>query len=140
MTTAAEALTGIKSIAAGFTAIPIRWANEDNGPVPDEPTPFVFARFVIDDEKIAGYGGGRGANLWRCYGYVEFVVLTLLDSGMEDGLAYAEDLADLYRGTRLASPVISFWEATVSPGERDPDNGNYWKTISAVSFSFEKTA
>lgn len=138
MTTASEALTAIKAQAATFTAIPIRWANDNDGPVPDDPTAFVYAHFVIDREDIAGYGGGRGSNLWRCYGYVEFIVMTLLDSGMEDGLVYADQLASLYRGQRLSE--ISFWEATVSPGERDPDNGNYFKTISAVAFTFEKTA
>jgi hypothetical protein len=53
---------------AGLTAL--RWQNQNEDStgaiaLPDTPAAFAYVEFETDPQQLAGYGGGRGANLYR---------------------------------------------------------------------------
>ena len=48
-----------------ITTLPLYWQDEDNFALPDEPTPFVSFELIVRRGRIAGFGAGRGANLYR---------------------------------------------------------------------------
>lgn len=94
--------------------MPLRWPNENDGPLPDDPSPFVYTEFLVEGGRIAGYGGGRGGNLYRNQAAVEAFVFVPKGRGLDAAEAIAEQIAALFRSYRDAN--ISCFEATVMPG------------------------
>ncbi|MCW5695779.1 MAG: hypothetical protein KIS96_03480 [Bauldia sp.] len=124
-------MTTITSVVAGIRArleanvptysqggstkvIGLRWQGESGGPLPNTPQPFAWTAFVADQGRVAGFGGGRGANLYRHAGQIEAYVFVPLDWGADVGLAIAEQYAALFRSHRDAT--MSCFDATVDPG------------------------
>jgi hypothetical protein len=99
--------------------VPFRWQNEasdslGNASLPDEPSPFVYCEFLVEQSTIAGFGGGRGSNLYRNFARLVAYVLVPKNSGMDEAESIAEQIAALFRSYRDAT--ISCFEATVYPG------------------------
>ncbi len=120
MTTATQARQAVRSrmeagsIAYGGAAVPLRWQNEDGGPLPDEPAPFVYTEFLNEGASLAGFGGGRGSNLYRNRAVVEAYVFVPKGWGLDAAENIAEQIAVVLRSHRDAH--ISCFEATVIPG------------------------
>lgn len=115
MTTVSQARAVVRArIEAGGLGVPLRWQNEDGGPLPDEPAPFVYAEFNTERGSIAGYGGGRGNNLYRNPARIEAYVFVPKGQGLDQAETIGEQIAALFRSYRDAD--ISCFDATVYPG------------------------
>jgi len=135
MTTAAQAQAAIRTrLEAQFTAIPLNWPNE-TFIVPDTPAAFAHIEFLTDPAFVAGFGGGRFANLWRQTGRIEAHVLVPVASGLATALAHAESIAAVFRSYRDAD--LSCFAAWVEPGTRSGENGNYWTAHAIVDLHFD---
>jgi hypothetical protein len=124
--------------------VPLRWQNEAT-PLPDTPSPFVYSEFLTGRGRIAGFGGGRGCNLYRNPATFTAYVFVPKDSGLDDAEAIAEQVAALFRSYRDDS--ISCFDATVHPGgdgaELKPPGlasvvGNYFYAVAEISLHFDQ--
>jgi len=101
-------------------SLPIRWRGDDTDStgadaLPDTPTPFLFCNLETDPGDIAGFGGGRGANLYRNPGYLYVYVFVPRGDGSEPlALEHGESVAVLYRSYR--DSVVSVFAASVVAG------------------------
>lgn len=124
----------------------LRWQGETGSPLPGPPEPFVYVEFITDPGAIAGFGGGRGSNLYRNPGRIDAFCFVPRDWG----LAYATDLgeavATLFRSYRDDS--ISCFEASViplgagssiKPPGLDSEVDNYYAAVTEVSLHFDQT-
>lgn len=151
MTTAAEARAAVRTrltnagIAYGGAAVPLRWPNEAGGPLPDVPAPFIYTEFNSDRAILAGYGGGRGDNLYRNPARIEAYVFVPKGVGLDAAEAIAEQIATLFRSYRDAD--ISCFDATVYPGGDGADLtpaglssevGNYFWASVEVRLHFDQ--
>jgi hypothetical protein len=94
--------------------VALRWQNETGAPLPDAPAPFVYTEILNDGATLAGFGGGRGSNLYRNRAFVEAYVFVPVGWGLDAAEAIAEQIAVLFRSYR--DTEISCFEATVIPG------------------------
>lgn len=147
MTTANDAMTAIRArldaqvptlvAAAGLTALPMRWPGEEGDELTDEPSPFAFIEFMADGRgSIAGYGDGRGANLYRNPASIEATIMTPIGWGAGIGAQYAECIAAAVRSWR--SGDISVFDATTMPGGDKSDDGNYFITTAIASLTYDQ--
>lgn len=125
--------------------VPLRWQNEDGGALPDTPSPFIYTLFHTGRAGIAGYGGGRGNNLYRNPARVEAYVFVPKGVGLDQAEYVAEQVAALFRSYR--DEHISCFDATVYPGgdgaELTPPGltsevGNYFWAACEVSLHFDQ--
>lgn len=133
------------NIAYGGTTVPLRWQNENGDPLPDEPAPFVYTEFLNEGADIAGFGGGRGSNLYRNRAMVEAYVFVPKGEGLDAAENIAEQIAVLLRSYRDAH--ISCFSATVIPGGDGAmltppgltsDVGNYFWAACEVRLHFDQ--
>jgi hypothetical protein len=85
------------------TDIPVFWRSNDPLPIPDPSTAPHFLRNEVDFgvEDIAGFGGGRGANLRVQYGSVKMRCFSALQLESEDeALQLLSAAMRLYRNYR----------------------------------------
>jgi hypothetical protein len=130
MPTVAAVQSAIRTrLEANFTAITVRWKNEDFI-LPDTPAPFVLVELIVEDHSIAGYGGGRLANLWRTDARIEAHVFMIAGTAMATGLGYAEDICAVFRSQRVDD--ISYGGAEVFPGDGEIQDGNMAHVASTV--------
>ena len=94
--------------------IPIRYLNDNQDPLPNEPAPFIFVDWVSDPGELASFGGGAGANRWRYRARCVFYVFIPAGAGLEAAANIAEQVATVFRGYRDSS--ISCFDCTVYPG------------------------
>ncbi|MEO3386007.1 hypothetical protein [Mesorhizobium sp. CAU 1741] len=152
MTTTTQARQAVRArieggnVAFQGSPVPLRWQNEDGGPLPETPAPFVYTAFLVEGGMIAGYGGGRGANLHRNSAIVESYVFVPKSWGLDDAEAIAEQIAALLRSHR--DEHISCFEATVIPGGDGAmltppgltsEVGQYFWAACEVSLHFDQT-
>ncbi|MEP9389658.1 hypothetical protein [Mesorhizobium sp. KR9-304] len=146
MTTITQARAAVRSRieAAGLT-VSLRWQNEDGGPLPGQPSAFVYTEFNTEKGNIAGYGGGRGGNLYRNRANVESWVFVPKGEGLTQAESIAETIAALFRSYR--DSYISCFDATVYPGGdgaaltppgMHSDVGNYFWAAVEVSLHFDQ--
>lgn len=126
MATVSQAFQACRTLIEGggivdsaSAAVPLRWPNEPKDSagsvaLPDDPSPFIYCEFVAEPGRLAGFGGGRGANLYRNPARFEAYVFTPKDEGVSETLSIAEQVAALFRSYR--NGTISCLEATVHPG------------------------
>lgn len=120
MTTATQARQAVRSrmeagnITYGGTAVPLRWPNEAGDPLPDDPAPFIYTEFMVEDARIAGYGSGRGGNLHRNTCRIEGYAFVPKGWGLDAAEDIAEQVAALFRSHRDAT--ISCFTARVTAG------------------------
>jgi hypothetical protein len=150
MTTVSQARGVVRSrIEAGGLNVTLRWPNEDAGPIPGQPEPFVYTEFNVERGNVAGYGGGRGNNLYRNMARVEAYVFVPKGEGLTQAETIAEQIAALFRSYRDTD--ISCFDATVYPGGdgaeltptgmRQSESGNignyFWASVE-VSLHFDQ--
>jgi hypothetical protein len=130
---------------AQITTLPLYWQDEDNFDLPDEPAPFVFFEMIVRRGRIAGFGAGRGANLYRTPAELNAYVLIPRGQGLPVAATYAEAVAAAFRSFR--SGGVSCFEATLHPmGEGEalvPPGlssaaGNYACVVVSVSLHFDQ--
>jgi len=124
-----------RAVGAWPHGVPLRWEN-DYALLPDAPAAFVHVEIVGLGETIAGYGGGRGANLWRHSGEIVAHVLVPRDTGTQTALGYAEDFAGIFRGARFGG--VSCFSAAIEGQGSAADDGNYWRVPVAIAFQFDR--
>jgi hypothetical protein len=116
MTTAAEALTAIRSrLESGSITFPMRWQGEDAGDLPDDPTTFAFIEFENfgAGRGPAAFGNGAGGNLYRNEGLINAYVFSPNGEGMGAAMDNAEAIAARLRSFRDSS--VSCFSAVVRP-------------------------
>ncbi|MCS3690947.1 hypothetical protein [Bradyrhizobium elkanii] len=99
--------------------VSFRWQNEAQDSLgsislPDTPSPFVYCEFLIEGARVAGYGGGRGANLYRNSARLVAYVLVPKNEGLDEAESIAEQVAALFRSYQ--DGTITCFDATVYPG------------------------
>jgi hypothetical protein len=137
-------------IDSASAPVPLRWQNEaadsaGNVPLPDTPSPFVYTEFITNPGTLVGYGGGRGANLYRTPAFVAAYVFVPKDEGLDEAETIAEQIAALFRSYRDSS--ISCFDATVQPGGDgetikppglDSAVGNYFWAVTEISLHYDQ--
>lgn len=130
-------------------AVPFRWQNEaqdslGHTELPESASPFVYCEFLVERGRVAGYGGGRGANLYRNSAYLVAHVLVPKNSGLDEAESIAEQVATLFRSYQ--DGTISCFDATVYPGgdgaSLNPAGlnspvGNYFYATTEISLIFD---
>jgi hypothetical protein len=143
----AGALAIIRARAeAQITTLPLYWQDEDNFDLPDEPAPFVFFELIVRRGRIAGYGSGRGANLYRTPAELNAYVFVPRGIGLPAAAVLAETVAMAFRSFRSgglscfdATPhPVGEGEALVPPG-LSPAAGNYACVVVSISLHFDQT-
>ncbi len=116
-----DVYTTMKGVLAGAgLSLPIRWRGDDKdstgtAALPDTPAPFLYCNLQTDPGDIAGFGGGRGANLYRTSAQLYIYTFVPRGDGSEPlALEYGETVAVLYRSYRDA--VVSVFAASVIAG------------------------
>ncbi|MFC3071489.1 hypothetical protein [Shinella pollutisoli] len=152
MTTVTQARQAVRArIEAGNVAfdgvpVPLRWQNEDCGPLPDDPAPFVYVEFLNEGSSIVAYGGGRCANTHRNRCRVEVYAFVPKGWGLDAAESIAEQIATLLRSHR--DQHVSCFDATVIPGGDgamltppglQSEVGNYFWAACEVSLFFDQT-
>lgn len=136
MTTVADVHAAIRTRLASFTALTVRYRNEDRN-LPLSPEGFVFVELIVDDSRIAAYGGGVGQNLHRTDAHIEANLFMPVDTGVAAGFAHAETICALFRSVRADG--ISYFDAEVYPGAGKSDDGNYEHCATAlIRLQFDK--
>ena len=144
MTTIAAAWGVLRSRAESSISLPMYWPNESIR-LPDTPTAFVY--FEIDPQLafVAGFGGGRGANLYRNQADLNAFVFVPVEEGIELAMTYGETVAAVFRSFRDAN--VSCFEASVHPigrgAELTPPGlsaiaGNYFCAVVIVAMHFDQ--
>jgi hypothetical protein len=141
----ADALAILRARAeAQITTLPLYWQDEDNFDLPDEPAPFVFFELIVRRGRIAGYGSGRGANLYRTPAELNAYVFVPRGWGLPAAAGFAEPVAAAFRSYRSGS--LSCFDATLHPvGEGEAlvppglsPAGNYACVVVSVSLHFDQ--
>jgi hypothetical protein len=149
-TTASQAFAEIRArldVVDFGVSIPRYYHGDDSPILPDTPAPFVFVVFNIEGSggRPAGYGGGRGRNLYRNRGTIEAYAFSPVGEGLEVVCDYAETVAARFRSYRSAS--ISCFSADVipvGPGSNlsvpglSSDVANYQCAIAEIELSFDQ--
>jgi hypothetical protein len=130
--------------AAQITTMPLYWPDE-NIELPDEPIPFVY--FFIDPMKaqIAGFGGGRGSNLWRNEAELQGFVFVPVGWGLVEAVTRAEAVAAAFRSYR--DDNVSCFGAGVHPVGKgaemippglDSAAGNFACAVAIIDFHYDQ--
>jgi hypothetical protein len=149
MATAADAREALKTRVGTVAGLPIYWQGDIVPPLPGTPAAFGFAVFNNEGAGAgpAGYGGGRGRNLWRNRAMLEVYVFepALADGAAGRMLANAETVAARLRSYR--DDVVSCFSADVIPigpgssisvpGLNGPVN-NYQCAVAEIDLVFDQ--
>lgn len=129
---------------AQITTLPLYWQDENNT-LPDDPAPFVFFEMIARRARLAGYGSGRSANLYRTPCEFNAYVFVPRGQGLSTAAGYAETVASAFRSYRLGG--VSCFDATLHPvGEGEaltPPGlssaaGNYTCVVVNVNLHFDQ--
>lgn len=149
MATVEDARGVLKSRLGAISDFPIYWQGDVIPPLPDDPAPFGFAVFNNDGSGSgpAGFGGGRGRNLYRNRGTLEVYVFepALAAGAANRMLVNAEAVAALLRSYRdsvvscFAADVIPIGEGSniAVPGLSNPVN-NYQCAVAEIDLQFDQ--
>jgi hypothetical protein len=96
---------------AGGFSFPLYYHGDNPPTLPDQPAPFAVVMINNEGSTLAGYGGGRGNNLYRNRLRVEAYVFSPFGYGAEAASQLAEPVAAQLRSYR--DGVISLFKADV---------------------------
>jgi hypothetical protein len=109
-----QAIAAVRArLNSGSYSYPLYYHGDQVLTLPDTPAPFGFVIFNNEGSTLAGFGGGRGNNLYRNRARVEVFVFAPRETGLEWVCALAETVA-----TRLRSYLddsIACFQADVIP-------------------------
>ena len=146
MADSATAYAALKARAVdNLGSLPLYWQDEVNT-LPDTPAAFAYFELITSQAEIAGFGGGRGANLYRNPSEWLAFVFVPHGQGLAVALAQAETIAALYRSYRTGD--VSCFAASVQPMGEGADLippglrsavGNYACALVVVDLYFDQT-
>ena len=117
-------------LSASFSKCPVYGVNKQ-GETPDNGGPFVQVSYpVANGEQLTV--GVPGANSYRETGAFRLEVNARRGKGVADGLAWADELAALFRGREFGG-VQTFAPSSPSIDDRN-DAGNYFKLSIAIPY------
>jgi hypothetical protein len=142
-----QAFAAVRALLdGGGFSFPLYYHGDDPPILPDTPAPFAFVVFNNEGSTIAGYGGGRGQNLYRNRARVEAYVFSPFGYGAEAASSLAEPVAAQLRSHR--DDVISCFESDVvfsGPGSAlsvpglSTEVNNYAAAIVECNLFFDQT-
>jgi hypothetical protein len=114
MPTADEAIEAVRArLDGGGFAFPLYYHGEPSANLPDVPATFGVVVFENFGSVLAGFGGGRGQNLYRNSGVVSVYVFSPFGYGQQAASSQAEPVATRLRSYR--DDVVSIFNADVKP-------------------------
>ncbi|TDR89108.1 phage tail terminator-like protein [Enterovirga rhinocerotis] len=118
-------------LAANWTRCPIIGPNE-TGDADPAGGPFLSVEYPVATESQISTGA-PGANIWREEGVFRLLLHVERNAGVDLILTWADELAALFRGRRLAEH-IQCW-AVMSPRlDDDSDERGYYQSVIAVGY------
>ena len=135
MTTVTEARLALRAVMengnivdAVNNPVPLRWQNEPEPDLPDEPAPFVYTEFLTESGTFVEHGRGRGYNRYRSFARAVSWCFVPQDTGLDQAEMIANQIANLLRSYKDAA--ITCEQADVFPGDSmkppgSADIGNY---------------
>ncbi|QUS39554.1 hypothetical protein RPMA_12440 [Tardiphaga alba] len=148
-TNAAGALAALRARLEGDATVtmPMYWRGDDAPILPDDPAPFAYLVFNNEGSGAgpAGFGGGRGRNLYRNRALVEAFVFSPAGEGEAIVLAHAETIAASLRSFR--NSAVSCFSADVipvGPGSKVAPPGfvsevsNYQCAVAEIELHFDQ--
>jgi hypothetical protein len=148
MATISDAINAVQGrLKASITDVPLRFQNENGPPLPDAASAFVFVAIEREPKStyLAGFGAGRGANLWRNPAYIVAYAFVPKNQGLKPATDLAERVGAVFRSYR--DDTISCFESSIEPGGdgasmRPPglasEVGNYFWSLSQTTFFFDQ--
>ncbi len=129
-TTYANALRGV--LESGFTALPLRWPNDDADATVDlAPDGFVYSEIRVLDEKAVSLGPA-GDQWRRDSGELSIYVYVPARTKVGTAEAYAQQIRALYpvdvAGVKVTRKTIGIGQGTDQP------QGRYWAVPVIISF------
>jgi hypothetical protein len=132
-------------IETNFTALPMRWANEDwDIPNPQNTAdPFVEIEIIGGTNALRGFAS-KGARLWIHSGLVRFYIFAPWDTGMgkaievADALALFMERAEFGQVPALGQTVRTL-DFSTSDNAASDEAGNYAVLLASVPFDFYYT-
>ena len=117
-------------LAAAWDRCPVYGVNLQ-GDTPDDAGPFLQVSYpVANGEQLTV--GAPGANVYRETGAFRITVNAERGAGLSEGLAWAEELAALFRGKEFGG-VQTFAPSSPAIDDRN-DQGNYYTLSIAVPY------
>lgn len=117
-------------LAAEWSKCPVFGINEQ-GQTPDDASSFIQVSYpVANGEQLTV--GAPGENIYRESGTFRLVVMAERGAGVVEGLAWADELAALFRGKEFGG-VQTFAPSSPSIDDRN-DEGNYFSLSVAVEY------
>jgi len=148
MPTISDAIDVVQArLKAAITDVPLRWQNENGPPLPDAAAAFIFVTIEREPKStyLAGFGGGRGANLWRNPAYIVGYCFVPKNVGLQAATDLAERGGAVFRSYR--DDTISCFESSIEPGGdgasmKPPgmasEVGNYFWSIWETTFFYDQ--
>ena len=133
-------------VEANYSALPLRWANEDwEGDDPQATaSPFVECEVMGGTNLIRGFSA-PGNRLWIHAGLLRLYIWAPRNTGMDDALATADTFASFLERTEFGqNDVLGQMVRTLDFSTYDniaaDEAGNYAILLSSVPFDFYYTA
>lgn len=124
-------------VVANWNYAPIRWPNEDfEEPGRDRP---VWVQFEIFGTSYGQQTFGmdeQADNRWDEDGHIWFHVIVPRGYGATTSRGACKSLANLFRGLRLLSDDLVFYDAEIGPGSAGDEEGNSYRTSVSVEWRY----
>lgn len=127
----AAVLAAIRArLTANWTATPVIYPNESSA-TPGDAAAFLTVQFpvALGDQITVG---APGNNVFRDSGAIRFVLAVPIGSGLEQGLAWIDQLRTLFRSVKFAS--VTTYAPSPAVENNANDDGNYWVLSFSVPF------
>lgn len=133
----AAAVTAIRAtLAAGFTALPIKLPNEKARQA-DIAAGFVVLE-VLGGENRIHTAGKPGERLFLHAGDILASIFTPSGAGADAGLAHADTIGALFQRTDIPAPtvpqIVRTEDPSVGAGEEGDENGRYFRVTVSIPF------
>lgn len=113
-------------LTANFNTCPVIYEN-DIGTLPDPPSPWVMIEIYGNFYNQMSMGSGiPSGDHWREEGAVLMHVMTPVGTGSLRGRQIATQLAELFKGLKLAGPDVRFADLSIGGGMTQTDDGNWY--------------
>jgi hypothetical protein len=121
-------------LAANWTRCPVKGLNLD-AETPADGSPFLVVQYPVANSEQASIGA-PGANLWRESGAFRLVLSMKSGSGLADGLAWAGELAALFRGKQFGG-ISTYAPSPPANDDRNAGGGNYCNFSLSVPYEYD---
>ena len=124
---------GYKRLINGFNSLPVTSSNTDDT---GKTLASGFVHFKVDFSStnfstINGYYPRV-----KALGFYEIKIFTLQNTGMGQGLIYADTLADLFRG-KMFEGIETLDPTVLSAEQIENSKGQFWLTVLIIPFRYD---